>query len=76
MLHLSRELPATATGGRYLYFEKIAHLEPFLLLVEVLNGGFRGKAALSKRRFLSSAPEHYWQEQIERLRCNGKECNT
>ena len=28
MLHLSRELPATATGGRYFYLEKIAHLEP------------------------------------------------
>jgi hypothetical protein len=57
---------------------KIAHLEPCnsYCWLEVSNGGFRGKAALSNRRFLSSAPEHYWQEQIERLRCNGKKCDT
>jgi hypothetical protein len=36
----------------------------------------RWEGSAFKGRFLSSAREHYWQEQIERLRCNGKECNT
>jgi hypothetical protein len=78
MLHPSCELPATATGRRYFYFEKMAHLEPCnsYCWFEVLNGGFRRTAALSKRRFLSSAPEHYWQNQIEGLRCNGRKCDT